>query len=112
MSTKSKKADKPQDAPRLVDLPSVGIKTAKYLGIVNIRKPEDLLGKDPYELYVQLCEAEQKYYDPCLLDQFISAVEFMNNGKKQAWWKYTDARKEKFPLIAGQVQCYRKPARD
>ena len=98
-----KKAKKPEEASRLDQLPSVGTKTSKYLSLAGVHTPKDLIGKDPYMLYVRLCEREKSYYDPCLLDQFIAATEFMNTGKNRDWWKYTSSRKKNFHLVSERV---------
>ncbi len=44
---------------------------------IGIRTPSDLCQADPYELYERLCQVDGQRHDPCVLDVFISAVEYM-----------------------------------
>lgn len=77
----------------LEDLPNVGPKTAGYLRQVGVARPADLVGRDPYALYDELCRVSGRRFDPCLLDQFISAVRFMAGSSAKPWWAYTAERK-------------------
>jgi hypothetical protein len=55
--------------------------------------PAELLGRDPYAMYEDLCQLTGQRHDPCLLDTFIAAVRFMEGAPKKPWWKYTAERK-------------------
>lgn len=55
--------------------------------------PAELLGRDPYAMYYDLCRITGRRHDPCLLDTFIAAVRFMEGAPKRPWWKYTTERK-------------------
>jgi hypothetical protein len=55
--------------------------------------PHDLPGRDPYEMYHDLCRITGQRHDPCLLDTFISAVRFMEGAPKKPWYAYTAERK-------------------
>ncbi len=83
-----------RDADDLELLPSIGPATARYLRRVGVSKPKQLVGKDPYELYKKLCRVDEKRYDPCLCDQFIAAVRFVNGGPARNWWTYSAERKK------------------
>lgn len=80
----------------LTDLPNVGPAIAEDLRRIGIDSPEVLRGKDPWELYVELCAKSGVRHDPCLLDVFIAITEFMNGGKPKVWWAYTAERKRRF----------------
>ena len=77
----------------LTDLPNVGPAIAKTLRSIGIEKPEQLVGRDPQELYVLLCEKRGKRQDPCVLDVLMSVVHFMNGGEARVWWSFTAERK-------------------
>jgi len=75
------------------DIPNVGPATIKYLNIVGIKTPFELVGQNPYSMFEELCDISGKKFDPCLLDVFISAVRFMEGAPAKKWWKYTEERK-------------------
>lgn len=81
------------DVARLEDIPNVGVSIAGDLRQLGIKAPTDLAGRDPYEMYDDLCRITGQRHDPCLLDTFIAAVRFMEGGPKRAWWKFTAERK-------------------
>jgi hypothetical protein len=87
------KAGAAQDVATLEDIPNVGPAVAADLRRLGITAPADLLGRDPYALYEDLCRITGQRHDPCLLDTFIAAVRFMAGGPKKPWWKYTAERK-------------------
>ena len=87
------KAGAAQDAAALEDIPNVGPAVAADLRRLGITAPADLLGRDPYALYEDLCEITGQRHDPCLLDTFIAAVRYMEGAPKRPWWKYTAERK-------------------
>ena len=57
-------------------------------------KPIELTGKDPYQMYSDLCRITQKKHDPCIIDVFISAVRYMEGGPPKKWWEFTEKRKK------------------
>ncbi len=77
----------------LRQLPNVGPATAGYFKRVGVSCPVHLIGRDPYALFEELCQVASVQYDPCLLDQFISAVRFMDGEAAKPWWEYTAERK-------------------
>ena len=77
-------------------IPNVGSATVKYFHILGLSKPFELVGKNPYSLFEELCERTGKQFDPCLADIFISAVKYMEGAPAQKWWYYTEERKIKF----------------
>ena len=82
-----------QEISRLEDIPNVGPAVAADLRQLEITTPCELLGRDPYAMYDDLCRITGERHDPCLLDTFIAAVRFMEGAPKKPWWKYTTERK-------------------
>ena len=87
------KARDDRRATRLEEIPNIGPSVAADLRSLGIDLPEDLLGRDPYAMYEELCRQTGQGHDPCLLDTFIAAVRFMEGGPNRPWWKYTAERK-------------------
>jgi len=83
------------DIKHFQDIPNVGKATEKLFYILGINEPAQLVGRDPYEMYSELCNITQKEYDPCVIDVFISAVKYMDGGPPKKWWEFTKERKEK-----------------
>jgi Pathogenicity locus len=88
------KADEGRDLTRLEDIPNVGPAIAADLRRLEIRSPAELLGRDPYAMYDDLCCITGKRHDPCSLDTFIAAFRYMEGEPKKPWWKYTAERKK------------------
>ena len=83
-----------QTVSRLTDLPNIAEKMAGTLRLVGIQNPKDLIGKDAYQLYDKLCRTTEKMHDLCVLDVFLSVVNFINGGEAKSWWEYTAERKK------------------
>ncbi|MBD9536037.1 mitomycin resistance protein [Stenotrophomonas sp. ATCM1_4] len=79
---------------RLTDLPNVGPACEKDLRLIGIRVPAHLRGRDPYDMYAQLCLKTGVVHDPCVIDVFLSIVRFMAGDSPQPWWAYSKERKE------------------
>jgi hypothetical protein len=77
----------------LEQLPNIGPAVAADLRLLGIAGPQDLIGRDPYLMYDELCRVTKQRHDPCLLDTFIAAVRFMGGEPARPWWAYTDERK-------------------
>ena len=75
------------------DIPNVGPATIKYLNVLGINRPFELIGRNPYSMFRELCKVAGKQFDPCLADVFISAVRYMEGEPAQKWWYYTEERK-------------------
>lgn len=78
---------------KLTDLPNIGKAMAADLHLLDIHSPQDLVGRDPIVLYQQLSRITQMAQDPCVLDVFMSVVDFMNGGPPRPWWEFTPQRK-------------------
>jgi len=83
----------------LTDLPNVGPATAGDLRLLGIHSAEQLAGRDAFKLYQQLCDMTQVRHDPCVLDVFLSLVDFANGAPARAWWYYTPQRKQQWPIL-------------
>lgn len=81
---------------KLTDLPNIGKTVAADLMQIGITRPEQLIGEDPYDLYVRFCRAFGEVQDPCALDVLMSIVDFMNGGEPRVWWEYTAERKRRY----------------
>ncbi|OHX18337.1 mitomycin resistance protein [Chromobacterium amazonense] len=88
----------PAAAQELLQLPNVGARTAADLRRLGIQTPADLLGRDPYQMYLQLCDATGQRQDPCVLDVLISLSHYMATGDARSWWSFTAERKQKWRL--------------
>ena len=84
---------KRENLAHLEDIPNVGPAVAADLRQLGITLPIDLLGRDPYTMYDDLCRLTGQRHDPCLLDTFIAAVRYMEGEPKKPWWKHTAERK-------------------
>ncbi len=79
---------------QLEELPNVGAAIAKRLRLVGIEHPKDLIGKNPLDLYRELCLVSGERHDPCVLDVFYSIVHFMESGESLPWWFFSEERKK------------------
>lgn len=88
-----------KEIKRLIDIPNVGKAVEKDLVLLGIKEPFELAGRDPYQMYSDLCKVTGKKHDPCVIDVFISVVRYMEGGPPKKWWEFTKERKKK---LAGQ----------
>lgn len=79
--------------PRLEDLPNIGPRIAADFRKLGIKEPWQLDGRNPRLLYERLQKITGKRHDPCVLDTFMAAVDFVNGAPARPWWKYTPLRK-------------------
>jgi hypothetical protein len=70
---------------KLTDLPNIGKAGAADLLVLGILKPDDLKGRDPYQMYRQLCEITAQKHDPCVIDVFISITRFIEGDEAKPW---------------------------
>jgi len=78
---------------KLEALPNIGKAIATKLQSIGIEHPNQLIGKDPFELHAELCLMKGQKVDPCIIDVFMAAIYFMEHGETLAWWTFTDERK-------------------
>ena len=87
-----------KDIKRFRDIPNVGQAIEKDLIALGIKEPAELIGKDPYQMYKELCSVTHKRQDPCVIDVFLSAVRFMQGGPAKKWWEFTEERKKHYDI--------------
>lgn len=80
---------------RLDELPNIGKAIAADLKLIHITHPKQLIGCDAFQLHSKLCAALGFRQDYCVIDVLLSAIDFMEGGEPQSWWKYTEKRKLK-----------------
>ena len=93
---KAPKAASAAACESLEQLPNIGPSLAADLRLIGIQHPRELRGKDALTLYRQLCTATGQRQDPCVLDTFMAATDFMRGAPPAPWWHYTAQRKLQF----------------
>jgi hypothetical protein len=81
------------DVARFVDIPNVGPATASDFARLGIARPGDLVGLDAYALHAQLEAHTGVRQDPCVIDVFLAAIDYMNGAPATPWWRYTPVRR-------------------
>lgn len=84
------------EAQQLEQLPNVGPAIAADLRRLGIQRPADLAAHDALALYRALERATGRRQDPCVLDTFMAATDFMRGAPPRRWWAYTAERKARF----------------
>ncbi len=78
----------------LLIIPGVGKKTKQYLANIGIQYVEDLVGKDPEEIYQRDCICQGYQLDRCQLYVYRLAVYFAETEspepEKLKWWYWKD----------------------
>jgi hypothetical protein len=93
------KVAKAEDAKKFTDIPNVGPRMAEDFKKLGIKNPQDLKGKDALKLYKKMCALSGTRQDPCVLDTYLAVVDFMNGGTPKPWWRFTAARKKRYPNL-------------
>ncbi len=83
----------------LEQLPNIGPSLAADLRSIGVLHPRELAARDAFVLYQALCAKTGKRQDPCVLDTFMAATDFMRGAPAAPWWTYTPQRK----AVYGQV---------
>ena len=82
------------DSDQLRQIPGVGPSIAKDLQKLGISSVQDLVGKNPEEMYLQLCTAAGQKVDRCVLYVFRCAVYFAGNTEHDPellkWWRWKE----------------------
>ena len=99
MVIKAPKALSAAECKTLEQLPNIGPALAANLRLIGIRTPQELRGKDAFVLYQKLCAATGQRQDPCVLDTFMAASDFMRGAPPAPWWRYTAQRKALFGAV-------------
>jgi hypothetical protein len=93
------KARSAAECERLEQLPNIGPSMAADLRRLGIHHPQGLIGQDALVLYRRLEATTGQRQDPCVLDTFIAACEFMAGGVPRPWWAYTARRKQQYGVL-------------
>lgn len=93
------KARHADEAERLEQLPNVGPSIAADLRRIGVQHPRDLVTRDAFDLYLALGRATGRRLDPCVLDTFLAATDFMRGAPARPWWAYTTERKARFGVV-------------
>ena len=96
------------DCATLEQIPNIGPSLAADLRSIGIERPSQLAGQDAYALYRALCERSGQRQDPCVLDTFLAATDFMRGAAPAPWWRYTAERKRVYGQL-GAHQAGRRP---
>jgi predicted flap endonuclease-1-like 5' DNA nuclease len=94
-----RKATTAAECERLEQLPNIGPSIAGDLRLIGIEHPRQLATADALALYQSLQIATGKRQDPCVLDTFLAACDFMRGAPAQPWWAYTAGRKQRFGVL-------------
>ena len=94
-----RKATHAAECDRLEQLPNIGPSIAQDLRELGVQRPQDLVAQEPHVLYQRLCQLRGKRQDPCVLDTFMAAVDFMRGAAPQPWWAYTAERKTLYGTV-------------
>jgi len=94
-----RKARTAAECERLEQLPNIGPSIAADLRLLGIAHPQDLVGRDAFQLYQALSAKTGKRQDPCVLDTFMAATDFMGGAEARPWWNYTAERKARFGIV-------------
>ena len=85
------------EAKKLLDIPNIGQAMVRDFALLGITKPTDLQGNDPFRLYQKMCKLSKTRQDPCVLDTYMAAIDFMDGAPARPWWYYTASRKMQYP---------------
>ncbi len=88
-----RKAASADECERLEQLPNIGPSIAADLRLIGVQHPQALAEADALALYRALEQATGKRQDPCVLDTFMAACDFMRGGPARPWWAFTAERK-------------------
>ncbi|WP_438865192.1 helix-hairpin-helix domain-containing protein [Neptunicella sp.] len=82
---------------RFQDIPNIGPAMERDFIQLGLTQPTDLIGQDPYQLYQQMSTLSGVRQDPCVLDTYMAAIDYMQGGSAKKWWEFTAERKKRFP---------------
>lgn len=88
------KARRAAEAIRLEDIPNIGKSLAVDLRSIGVHTPSDVKAMSALSAYESLRTSMGKRHDPCVLDVFMAAHDFMNGGPAQPWWHFTAQRRQ------------------
>ena len=92
------------EVAKFEQIKNIGAALADDFRRLKLKKPQDLIGQDPADLYRRICRTDNVFHDPCVLDCFISAVDFMNGKPPKVWWAFTKYRKKKYTAMIDDLR--------
>jgi hypothetical protein len=93
------KARHAAECEQLEQLPNIGPSIAADLRRIGVQHPAELASRDAFDLYQALQRATGRRQDPCVLDTFMAATDFMRGAPRRPWWAYTAERKARFGVL-------------
>jgi hypothetical protein len=93
------KARSAAECEALEQLPNIGPSLAADLRLLGVLHPRELASKDAFVLYQGLCARTGRRQDPCVLDTFMAATDFMRGAEPRPWWHYTARRKARYGSV-------------
>ena len=93
-----------QSIRRFEEIINVGPAFVEAFGLLGLKNPQDLIGKEPEVLYRRLVEKTNKFYDPCVLDVFIATIAYMDGNPPKVWWEFTSQRKRQFTYLVDELR--------
>ncbi|MGB5623819.1 MAG: helix-hairpin-helix domain-containing protein [Gammaproteobacteria bacterium] len=85
---------KPTDPTQLQSLPSIGPSLARDLVDLGLHAPADLRGRDPEQMFADLCRLRGEKIDRCVLYSFRCAVYAATSKdldpERKKWWNWKD----------------------
>lgn len=93
------KAKNYKEVKDFTDIPNVGPAIANKFRLLGIRKPIELVNKNPLTLYQKMCHVSGVRQDPCVLDTYIAVIDFMKGAPARPWYFYSKKRKKDYPSI-------------
>lgn len=91
------KATHADQVRKFADIPNVGPAMERDFRALGMDSPRDLVGREPYSLYQEMCALSGTRQDPCVLDTYLAVCDFMAGGPARPWWDFTEFRKERWP---------------
>ncbi|MDB5258941.1 MAG: mitomycin resistance protein [Candidatus Taylorbacteria bacterium] len=93
------KARRASDVKKFTDIPNIGPAMAADFALLGIKAPADLKGRDAFALHARLCKLTGTRHDPCVIDTFMAAIDFMEGAPAKPWWRYTKQRKARISKL-------------
>ena len=95
-SRRPRRRQRRPSARRSSSCPTSARRSPPTCGCIGIHHPARAGARDAFVLYQALCSATGKRQDPCVLDTFMAATDFMRGAAPAPWWDYTAQRKQLF----------------
>lgn len=93
------KAKSAKEVKKLSDIPNIGPAMVRDFARLGITTPEELKKHDAYALYQRLCRETGVRQDPCVLDTYLAAIDFLMGAPARPWYYYTKERKVRYPEL-------------